>query len=153
MSDVIDLIERDHREVEELFAKFNATGEVALAAAICDRLECHALAEEVALAPVVAAEVPNGRQMAGEDEDEHTEVLRLVARIRETPGPCDELARLVLELELLVEEHVDAEETEVLPQVRAVLDPAHLVAMGREFEDAKHSSVPHPAPARRNGWG
>ncbi len=136
-TDVVELIERDHRDLEELFAKFSSTGDVSVAVAICDFLARHTAGEEAAVYPAVAAELPNGPQMAGEGEDEHAEADALIARIRAASGPCDELARLVTELELLVEEHVDAEETEVLPQVRAVFDPYRLESLGREFEAAK----------------
>jgi hemerythrin superfamily protein len=135
--DVVDLIERDHREVEELFAKFGATGDVAVAAEICDSLDRHRAGEEGAIYPAVAAELPNGRQMAGEGEDEHTEAYALIARIRDCTDPGRELADLMAELRLVVEEHVDAEETEVLPQVRAVLEPDRLEALAREYTAAK----------------
>jgi hemerythrin-like domain-containing protein len=136
-TDVVDLIERDHRELEELFAKFGSTGEKAIAIAICDSLDQHTAGEEAAVYPVVAAELPNGPQMAGEGEDEHAAANALIARIRAIIDPCDELDRLVTELALLVEEHVDTEETEVLPQVRAVFEPDRLESLGREFEAAK----------------
>jgi hypothetical protein len=136
-TDVVELIERDHRDLESRFARFRATGDAAIAIGICDSLDRHTVGEEVAIYPVVAAELPNGPQMAGEGEEEHTEAHALIARIRATPGPCDELARLVTELELIFEEHVDTEETEVLPQVRAVFDADRLASLGAEFEAAK----------------
>ena len=135
-TDIVELIERDHREVEELFSKFNATGDTSMAVAICDSLDRHMAGEEAALYPVIAAELPIGREIAGEGQDEHAEAKALVARIRAVPGPCDELVRWVTELSLVVEEHVDVEETEVLPQVRAVFDPEGLESLGRQFEAA-----------------
>jgi hemerythrin-like domain-containing protein len=135
-NDVVTLIERDHREVEELFAKFASTGDISVAREICDALDRHATGEERAVYPVVAAELPNGKQMAGEGEDEHAEARALVERLRVTEGAAP-LAALVAELEMIVEEHVDVEETEVLPQVRAVLDPGRLESLSRDFQSAK----------------
>ena len=37
------------------------------------------------------------------------------------------------ELEILVEEHVDTEETEVLPQVRVMLEASRRAELGRDF--------------------
>ncbi|HEY3725078.1 MAG TPA: hemerythrin domain-containing protein [Acidimicrobiia bacterium] len=130
--DIVELVERDHREVEELFAKFASTGDAELVDAICDALDRHRLAELRVLYPVVDAELPNGRQMAGESEDEHAEVARLIDRIRDERG-TDCRAALVGELEVLVEEHVDAEETEVLPQVRVMLESPRRADLGRAF--------------------
>ena len=75
--------------------------------------------------------------MAGEGEDEHATARALIERIRATTEPSRELTELIAELELVVVEHADAEETEVLPQVRAVLERDRLEALGREFEAAK----------------
>ncbi len=130
--DIVELVERDHREVEDLFAKFASTGDGGLVDAICDALDRHRVAEATVLDPVVDAELPNGRQMAGENEDEHAEVARLVDRVRNERA-ADRRARLVGELEILVEEHVDAEETEVLPQVRVVLEAPRRAELGHEF--------------------
>ena len=130
--DIVQLVERDHREVEELFAKFASTGDVELVDAICDALDRHRIGEATVLYPVVDADLPNGRQMAGESEDEHSEIARLVERVRREPD-ADCRAGLLSELEILVEEHVDAEETEVLPQVRVVLEADRRTKLGRDF--------------------
>ncbi len=136
MTDVIDLIEADHRDIEDLFTKFASTDEPSIALEICDRLDRHTAAEARTLSPVIAAEVPNGKQMAGEGEDEHTEARQLIGLVRESSG-ADDLNELMRALEEAVAQHVDSEETEVLPQARAVLEPEHLEALGRDFETAK----------------
>jgi hemerythrin superfamily protein len=146
MADVIELIEHDHREIEDLFEKFGSTGEVVIALDVCDALDRHHRGEERAVYPAIAAEIPNGRQMAGEGEDEHREAHRLIARVRATTDP-EELADLMRSLQEVVTEHVDAEEAEVLPQARAVLEPERLEALGRDFTSAKDLSAPK-TPAR-----
>ena len=52
------------------------------------------------------------------------------------------LTHLVEELIAAVELHVDTEETEVLPQARAVLEPDDVVALGRAFADARDQLEP-----------
>ncbi len=136
MTDVIELIENDHREIEDLFAKFASTGDVAVAHQVCDELERHATGEERAVYPVIAAEIPGGGEMAGNGSHDHTEVRRLVDRIRRTSDP-GRLADLVAALEETVQHHVDEEETEVLPMTRVALDPDRFDQLGRDFVAAK----------------
>ena len=142
MTDVVDLIERDHRDVEDLFSKFAATHELAVARQLCDELERHMRAEEIVVYPVVARELPNGALMAGEGEDEHRDARALVDAIRAAGDESRHLLRLVEELQLAIELHVDVEESEVLPQVRAVLEPACVEALGRAFLIAKGRARP-----------
>ncbi len=148
MHNLIELIERDHREVEELFAELRASDDAATAVALCDALDRHATAEELAIYPVVAGELPNGRQMAGECEDEHADARALVERVRRAGG-TGERACLLAELEVVVEEHVDAEEAEVLPQIRAVFEDDRLTALAHEFDGAKRAWTPPSIVAGR----
>jgi iron-sulfur cluster repair protein YtfE (RIC family) len=136
MPDVIALIEKDHREVEGLFAKFEATGDSSVAAQICDELDRHAAGEETAVYPVIASEVPGGDKMAKEGEEEHKEARQLIGRIRRTEDP-GHLAELVTELQQAVQHHVQEEESEILPKTREALDANRLVQLGEDFEGAK----------------
>jgi hemerythrin-like domain-containing protein len=138
MLNLIGLIERDHREIDARFATLRAHHDAATARSLCDALDRHAAGEELAIYPVVADELPNGRQMAGESEDEHAEARRLVAWVRRAEDPVEQ-ARLVAELAIVVEEHVDAEESEVLPQIRAVFDDVRLASIAHEYEAAKRA--------------
>jgi hypothetical protein len=141
MTDVVDLIERDHRDLEEQLAKLTATHDVAVARRLCSDLDGHLGAEEQVLYPVVASELPNGKLLAGEGEDDHAEIRVIVGRLRAATD-SERLPGLVEELVAAVELHVDTEETEVLPQVRAVLEPVDVVALGHEFTRAKGSRRP-----------
>ena len=67
--DVVDKIEHDHREVEELFAEFERTGDRAIAMTLCNQLEAHTAAEESEVYPVIAAAIDE--EMAEHAEDEH----------------------------------------------------------------------------------
>ena len=46
MTDVVELIERDHRAVEQLFAQFEASNDESIAETICAELTKHTHAEE-----------------------------------------------------------------------------------------------------------
>jgi hemerythrin superfamily protein len=136
MPDVIELIEREHRQVEALFQNFRETGNSALVSNICDELDAHAAAEEEAFYPVVRDEVPSGKKLAGEAEDEHGEARQLIGRIRRTSDP-DHVVELVNELEQLVQHHVEEEEQEMLPRARSALGEGRLIAIGSAYESAK----------------
>jgi hypothetical protein len=55
MADVTTLIERDHCEVENVFAKFRQTRDASVATQICEELDCHTDAEETAVYEFQAA--------------------------------------------------------------------------------------------------
>ena len=138
MPDLVELIEKDHRQVEELFSKFESTGDSAVAMTICEELDRHTAGEEKAVYPVVEAEVPDGKRLGNEAVDEHKEARQLIGRIRRTEDPTH-VAELVGELKQAIEHHVEEEESELLPKTRDALGPDRLDELGREFEAAKES--------------
>ena len=138
MPNVVELIEKDHRQVEELFSKFESTGDSAVAMTICEELDRHATGEEKAVYPVVEAEVPDGKRLGSEAVDEHKEARQLIGRIRRTEDPTH-VAELVGELKQAIEHHVEEEESELLPKTRDALGAERLDELGREFEAAKES--------------
>jgi iron-sulfur cluster repair protein YtfE (RIC family) len=136
MTDVIELIQQDHREVESLFAKFERTQDAATAEKICDELDRHATGEEKAVYPVIASDVPGAAKLVEDAEGEHAEARQLIGRIRRTTD-TEHLRELVAELKQAIEHHVHEEETEVLPKTRESLSAARLNELGQEFDAAK----------------
>jgi hemerythrin superfamily protein len=136
MPDVVELIEQDHREVESLFAEFERSGDASVASKICDEIDKHAEAEEKAVYPVIADEVPDGGKMASEGEEEHKEARQLIGRIRRT-SDNDKLSELVGELKQAIEHHVKEEESEILPKTREALGASRLDELGQAFQAAK----------------
>jgi hypothetical protein len=105
---------------------------------ICEELDRHTAGEEKTVYPVVEAEVPDGKKMAGEAVDEHKEARQMNGGIRRTEDPTH-VAELVGELKQAIEHHVQEEESELLPKTRDALGPERLDVLGREFEAAKES--------------
>jgi hemerythrin-like domain-containing protein len=137
--DVVDKIEHDHREVEELFAEFEASRDRAIALTICDELEIHTAAEEAEVYPVIAEEISD--EMVDHAEDEHAEAKGLIAQIRGTTD-ADQLYQLVGQLKEAVQEHVQEEESEMLPKAREDLSDEQLEELGEKFDDAKDAAEP-----------
>jgi hypothetical protein len=136
MSDVVDLIEHDHREVEQMFAEFKASPAKAKALEICDELDKHTRAEDEAVYPVFEEELRGAKDKVHEAEDEHKEARQLIGRIRNTED-VGHLTELMNQLEQAIQHHVKEEESEMLPQARNELPAEELGELGERFEAAK----------------
>ena len=139
MSDVVELIEHDHREVEQLFAEFKQSRDRGLAMKICDELEKHTKAEESAVYPVFEEELSNEADKVHEAEGEHKEARQLIGRVRNTTDEAH-LVELMTELEQSIQHHVQEEESEMLPKAREELPAEELSELGDQFESAKNGS-------------
>ena len=139
VADVVDLIERDHREVEHLFSDFESSHDPGVATKICDELTKHTFGEERALYPVVAEQLSDGKSLAHEAENEHKEARQLIGRVRNTTDETH-LVELMSELKQAIAHHVSEEEREMLPKARQAIDSDQLEQMGRDFEEAKQAA-------------
>jgi len=110
--DAIALLKADHREVEDLFAKFEkASGEgrkQALAHEICRQLTVHATIEEEIFYPACEGKVED--ELLKEAYVEHDAAKLLIAEI-EAGGPSDEYYDAKVKvLKEEIEHHVEEEE-------------------------------------------
>ena len=140
----IDLLEKQHREVEELFEEFEDAGEGArktkerLCQDISEQLAVHAEIEEKLFYPEAKQE--NTEDLLRESVEEHLAVKRLLADIME--GGTDDqqfMARMKV-LKEQVEHHVDEEEKELFPKVRKSCSKEELEDLGRRMESSPRSS-------------
>jgi hemerythrin-like domain-containing protein len=139
MSDVIEQIEHDHREVEQMFSQFRSDPSKDLALQICDELERHTRAEDEAVYPRFAQDLSNERDKVDEAAEEHHEARQLIGRIRNTVD-IDHLVDLMAQLEQAIQHHVQEEESEMLPKARRELPAEELDEIGSDFEAAKQQS-------------
>jgi len=139
MADVVELIERDHREVEQLFSDFKTSRDTSVATKICDELTKHTYGEEEAVYPVVAERLDDGAKLAREAENEHKEARQLIGRVRNTTDK-EHLSQLMDELEQAIQHHVSEEENDMLPKARQAISSDELDEMGRSFEAAKDAA-------------
>ena len=147
MPNVIELLNADHRRVEELFARFEATQERAVALQICDELTVHATVEEEIVYPVLQS---IDRDLEQEAEQEHAEAKRLIARIRFLGAGDPSLSSTVQELQRAIRHHVTEEEGEAWAALRSGAG-MRLDELGSAVEERKRqltgASMPAPAPA------
>lgn len=149
MSDVIADLEADHRRVEELFKSYRRTTDAQRPEVLQDlvrELSVHAALEEQIVYPAVRAKLDQGTEEADHAIDEHQQIKRLLADLEKfdigTPEHTDRFEGLVA----AVQEHVAEEEGELLPQLRAALDPERLDQMASLVDKARSLMPTHPHP-------
>jgi hemerythrin superfamily protein len=119
MPDVIKLLEQDHRQVEDLFAKAESNSGGAkqqVVAKLASELTIHAEVEEQFVYPAMR-EAGLG-DLVAEAEAEHQKVKVLVAHLESMDGSTSEVDPLLQQLKRDVEHHVHEEESEAFPKFR-----------------------------------
>ncbi|MDQ0994373.1 hemerythrin domain-containing protein [Streptomyces sp. V3I7] len=158
---VIDELETDHREVEELFGKIEAsppghkdrklyTDQVTM------ELVRHSVAEEAYLYPAVREHVPDGNAIADREIQDHSTAERLMKDLEGLDADDADFDRLVGSLIAEVREHIAEEEGFLFPKLREVCSPEALDELGDKVRRAKkvaptrpHPSAPDEPPANK----
>ena len=149
-SDAIALLQADHREVDSLFDAFEASSDAAqkkaLADKICLALKVHTQIEEELLYPPAREQTGDG-DLIDEALVEHAGAKTLIAQIEAMqPGQPLYDARVKV-LGEQVRHHVEEEETELFPEVRA--SGMDLAALGARLaaRKAELTTLLAPTPA------
>jgi hemerythrin superfamily protein len=141
MPDPIEMLEQDHRRVEELYAQWQQGKDRTVAQQICLELTVHALVEEQSVYPVLAESVPQGEELEEEAEQEHAEAKELIARIERAGFAGSQAEQLVDELMSAVNHHVEEEESEIFPKMRSALAADKLEALGATAAQIKQEQM------------
>jgi len=134
----IDMLKKQHREVEKLFAKFEALGESAAKSKqrvfndIADALAMHATIEEKHFYPAVKAK--RTEDILLEALEEHLSVKRIIADLLQLEPSDDTFDAKVKVLKEQVEHHVGEEEEDLFPKVAKVLSASELVELRGQLE-------------------
>lgn len=140
MSDVIKLLEADHKVVSGLFADLPTTSDQpGLVTKICDELTLHMKVEEEIVYPAM-------KEAGLQDEvdhsfDEHQGVKDVISRLKSNPT-APWVRPLLATLKSEVEHHVNEEETTTFPKFRGAVDQAELDELGARVQQAKQNSQP-----------
>jgi hemerythrin superfamily protein len=152
--DVIEVLEHDHREVEQMFGELEslrgtATDEARerrkeLADQVTIELVRHSVAEEVLVYPKVEDKV--GAEEVEHARKEHAEAEETLKRLEkldpDDPGFDDELGTLMAE----IRHHIEDEEGEMFAHMRQVIDPDELRTLGARVEAFKKVAPTRPHP-------
>ena len=155
--DAVALLKSDHRQVEDLFSKFEAADDDELgtiAQRVCQLLTVHAQIEEELLYPAA--------KEAFEDDEENTELVLeaaiehstakdLIAKIEAMTPDEEDYKATVKVLSEYIKHHVKEEEKELFPQLRQTeVDLKELGARlaERKMEMMEEMGIEEEAPAR-----
>jgi hemerythrin superfamily protein len=136
--DAVELLERQHREVEAMFERFEKMTDRAtvskkkLADEICNALIMHTTIEEEIFYPATREASEETDDMVDEAVVEHASAKDLIAQIQEMDPGDDLYDAKVKVLSEMIEHHVKEEEEEMFPKTRELkLDMA---ALGEEMQ-------------------
>jgi hemerythrin superfamily protein len=150
MTDVIELLEHDHREVEEMFVEFdNATSSEekrTIADKIIIELVRHSEAEEQAVYPLMAKKIDGGKPLVEHEIDEHTEAEKLMKQMDGMDASDPQLGVLMGELKKAILEHIKEEEGEAFPKLRDVTTKDEREKLGTVVQGLKKIVPTHPHP-------
>ncbi len=135
--DALGLLIEDHERVRQLFEQFEGAGRPqrrALAHQLCQELKIHAQIEEEILYPTVRQSLDD-EDLVDEAVQEHAEARQLIARLEAAGADEADVEATVLELREAIEHHVEEEEAEMFPAMRAT--GADLVALGEQLAERK----------------
>jgi hemerythrin superfamily protein len=131
----IDMLESQHREVEELFSKFEKARQTAkkeeLFTKIADSLAIHASIEEHHFYPAVRDR--RTEDILLESLEEHLGIKRILNDLLDLAADDDTFDAKIAVLKEEVQHHVKEEEGTLFPKVRKLFDKAELEGLGDEM--------------------
>ena len=150
MADVIALLEHDHREVEEMFAAFEATTDPQERRQIVDKiiieLVRHSEAEEQAVYPVMRKKIPDGGSLVEHEIEEHSEAEKVMKQLDGMDPTDPQFGVLMQELMTSIRDHIREEEGEAFPAFRREVDQKELDQLGEVVDKLKKIVPTHPHP-------
>src|SRR5688572_3170219 len=150
--DAIALLRDDHKTVEQLFKRFEKAGDRAyvekrqIVDRIIEELSVHAATEEQVFYPVARETVPGTEDVALESLEEHHIVKWLLSELVDLDPEHERFDAKVTVLMENVRHHVEEEQDEFFPKVRAQLSRTALADLGQALADAKKTAPTRPHP-------
>lgn len=138
-TDAVTVIMNDHRRMERLFEQLQS-GEgdrVALLNECAARLTAHSHAEEQRVYPAIEAADPSEAEEVHHGTDEHHEAEKLLHQLQRMEPAGSEFEAKLTEFIDAVKHHIEEEESELLPALRAAVDQQTLEELGRTFENIR----------------
>ncbi len=153
-TDAIVLLKNDHKTVERLFKEFEKAGSNAyvtkrkIVDSIIEELTVHAHIEEELFYPAAREAAPDTKDHVLESVEEHHVVVWMLSELQGM-DPQDE--RFDAKVTVLIENvrhHVEEEEEEWFPDVRAAMGRKRLQELGQRMLHAKPSAPRDPLQVR-----
>jgi hemerythrin superfamily protein len=151
-TNAIELLKQDHRDVEELFARFEKTGASSrarrqqLVRQMIAALSVHAAIEEAVFYPAARREVRDANDDVLEALEEHHVVKWTLSELDRMDPSDERYSAKVSVLMDSVRHHVSEEEKQLFPKIRKALGLPRLRELGGELAAAKTSASTRPHP-------
>ncbi len=147
--DVVDVLSTDHREALELVEQIPTADPGTrrdLADTVIAELMRHSVAEEMYVYPAMREHLPEGDAAVQHDIEEHQELVEQMKALESLDSADPRFLEVLGQLEEVLRDHVQDEETEQFPQLRARIPREKLVEMAAKVEAAKKVAPTRPHP-------
>jgi hemerythrin superfamily protein len=150
-SDAITLLKADHKEIRSLFRKFQGAGDRAvktkarLVKQIIELLTVHTYIENEVMYPRVRALLPELEDDVLESFEEHHVADVLAMELAAMPADAERFDAKTAVLIESVTHHIEEEEQDWFPKVRAGLGRKQLQEIGAELEQVRQKAPRSPA--------
>jgi hemerythrin superfamily protein len=152
--DVVDLLTTDHHEVLDLLEEIKTSTvpdrRRELADVVIGELVRHSVAEEMFVYPAMRRHLPDGDAAVEHDVGEHKELEQLMKEWEVAEAGDPDFDRVLRELEEVLRDHIQDEESEQFPQLRTHIPHEELVGMAERVEAAKKVAPTRPHPLAPN---
>ena len=152
MPDAIVLLKNDHKDVERVFKQYEKLGDTAyvtkrkLVDQMIEKLAVHAAIEEQHFYPAVREAANDLEDTVLEGLEEHHIVKCTLSELEDLPADDERFHAKVTVLIESVRHHVEEEEQDLFPEVRAALGRKTLTELGDVLEQAKAVAPLRPYP-------
>ena len=150
-SDAIVVLKADHKEIRGLFRKFQAAGDKAvkqkgtIVGQIITLLTVHTYIENEVMYPEVCALLPDLKEDVLESYEEHHVADVLCTELAGMPAGAERFDAKATVLIENVTHHIEEEEQDWFPKVRAGLGRKQLQELGAKLEKARANAPTTPA--------
>ena len=152
--DVVDLLTDDHHAVMKMLDELETSPDPErrreLADVVIGELVRHSVAEEMFVYPAMRRHLPDGDAAVEHDVAEHKELESLMKRWEDLDGDSPAFDEVLAQLEEVLRDHVQDEESEQFPQLRTHIPRGDLVTMAEQVEAAKRVAPTRPHPLAPN---
>jgi hemerythrin superfamily protein len=145
-TDVIQLLEADHRQVQQLLGRFDGISPAERESYFCEvvqELVKHEVAEEIVVYPALRQHASGGAAEADARIKEQSEAEEMLAKM-DASSPA--FAADFVKLRGAVLEHAQAEEGGAFVLLRQAEDVDARAKLGKRYEMAKATAPTHPHP-------
>jgi hemerythrin superfamily protein len=152
--DVVDVLISDHRNVTALISEIWSVTDPMIRRDLADtaisELVRHAVAEEMYVYPAMRKYLADGDKAVEHDIEEHKELERTMKQLEGADVSSPDFDAALRQLETLLADHVQDEESEQFPELRSRVPQEELSELAGKVETAKRLAPTRPHPGAPN---